>query len=137
VTSGLILNHLLALDDKMKQYFSSLAVNEYDWARNPYAVSPDATTHLPIKKQEQLAELQSDRTLQLKYGELSLPKDIGEGGVLSNSRRSSKYAVILFNHLPVRAGFFDTNKHKYTRKARDFSQLNRKCGCVCRLKARK
>jgi hypothetical protein len=30
VTSGLILNHLLALEDKMKQYFSSLAVDEYD-----------------------------------------------------------------------------------------------------------
>jgi hypothetical protein len=54
----------------MKQYFSSLAVDEYDWVRNPYAVSPDATTHLPMQKQE-LAELQSNRTLQLKYGELS------------------------------------------------------------------
>jgi hypothetical protein len=28
VTSGLILNNLLALQDKMKQYFSSLAVDE-------------------------------------------------------------------------------------------------------------
>jgi hypothetical protein len=73
VTSGLILNHLLALEDKIKQLFSSLAVDEYDWVRNPYAVSPDATTNLPMEKQE-LAELQSDRTLQLKYGELSLPK---------------------------------------------------------------
>jgi hypothetical protein len=72
VTSGLILNHLLALDDKMKQYFPSLAVDEYDWVRNPYAVSPDATTHLPMEKQ--VAELQSDSTLQLKYGEISLLK---------------------------------------------------------------
>jgi hypothetical protein len=71
VTSGLILNHLLALEDKIKQYFYSLAVDKYDWARNPYAVSPDPTAHLPMEKQE-LPELQSDRTLQLKYGELSL-----------------------------------------------------------------
>jgi hypothetical protein len=74
VISGLILNHLLALEDKMKQYFSSLAVDEYDWVRSPYAASPDATTLLPMQKQEQVAELQSDRTLQLKYGELSLLK---------------------------------------------------------------
>jgi hypothetical protein len=74
VTFGLILNHLLTLEDNMKQYFSSFAVNDYDWVRNPYAMSSDATTHLPMEKQEQLAELQSDRTLQLKYGELSLLK---------------------------------------------------------------
>jgi hypothetical protein len=36
-------------------------------------VSPEPTTNLPLEK-EQLAELQSDRTLQLKYGELSLLK---------------------------------------------------------------
>jgi hypothetical protein len=72
VTSGLILNHLLTFEDNIKQYFYSLAVDEYDWVRNPYAVSPDPTAHLPMEKQEQLAELQSDRTLQLKYGELSL-----------------------------------------------------------------
>jgi hypothetical protein len=72
VTSGLILNHLLGLDDKMKQYFSSLAVDEDDWVRNPYDVSPDATTHLPMEKQ--VAELRSDRTPQRKYGELSLLK---------------------------------------------------------------
>jgi hypothetical protein len=36
-------------------------------------VSPDPTTNLPLEK-EQLAELQSDRTLLLKYGELSLLK---------------------------------------------------------------
>jgi hypothetical protein len=51
VTSGLILNHLFALEDKMKQRFSSLAVDEDDWMRNPYVVSPDAMTHLPMKKQ--------------------------------------------------------------------------------------
>lgn len=74
VTSDLISNHLSVLEGNMKQYFPSLTVNEFDWVRNPYAVSPDSTTHLPLEKAEQLAELQEDRTLQLKYGELSLVK---------------------------------------------------------------
>jgi hypothetical protein len=68
VTSELILNHLLVLEDKMVQYFPSITVAEYDWVRNPYAVSPEPITNLPLEKEEQLAELQSDRTLQLKYG---------------------------------------------------------------------
>jgi hypothetical protein len=36
-------------------------------------LSPEPTNNLPLDK-EQPAELQSDRTLQLKYGELSLLK---------------------------------------------------------------
>ena len=74
VTSELILNHLLALEDNMAQYFPSITVAKYDWVRNPYAVSPESTTDLPLEKEEQLAELQSDRTLQLKYDELPLLK---------------------------------------------------------------
>ena len=72
MTSELILNHLLALEDNMAQYFPSITVAKYDWVRNPYAVSPESTTDLPLEKEEQLAELQSDRTLQMKYGELPL-----------------------------------------------------------------
>jgi hypothetical protein len=57
----------------MVQYIPSITVAEYDWVRNPYAVSPEPTTNLPLEKEE-LAEIQSDRTIQLKYGELSLLK---------------------------------------------------------------
>jgi hypothetical protein len=57
----------------MVQYIPSITVAEYDWVRNFYAVSPDPTTNLLLEKEE-LAELQSDRTLQLKHGELSLFK---------------------------------------------------------------
>jgi hypothetical protein len=71
VTSELILNHLLFLEDKIVQYFASITVAEYDWVRNPYTVSPEPITNLPLEKEE-LAELQLDHTLQLKYGELSL-----------------------------------------------------------------
>lgn len=74
ITSELILNHLMALENNMAQYFPSITVDKYDWVRNPYAVSPESTTDLSLEKEEQLAELQTDRTLQLKYGELPLLK---------------------------------------------------------------
>jgi hypothetical protein len=57
MTSELILNHLLVLEDKMVQYFPSITVAEYDWMRNPYAVSPDPTINRPLEKEEQLADL--------------------------------------------------------------------------------
>jgi hypothetical protein len=46
LTSELILNHLLVLEDIMIQYISSITVAEYDWVRNPYAVSPEPSTNL-------------------------------------------------------------------------------------------
>lgn len=64
----------MALENNMAQYFPSITVDKYDWVRNPYAVSPESTTDLSLEKEEQLAELQTDRTLQLKYGELPLLK---------------------------------------------------------------
>jgi hypothetical protein len=72
VTSELILNHLQILEDKMVQYIPSITIAECDWVRNPYAVSLAPTTNLPLEKE--LSELQSDRTLRLKYGEVSLLK---------------------------------------------------------------
>jgi hypothetical protein len=90
MTSELILNHLLFLEDKMVQYFPSITVAEYDWVRNPYAVSPKPTNNLSLEKEE-LAELQSVRTFQLKYGELSLIKFwmSAKEGVSRNSSGSS------------------------------------------------
>ena len=38
ICSSLVLEHLSVLEDKMKQYFPSLNVNECDWVRNPFAV---------------------------------------------------------------------------------------------------
>jgi hypothetical protein len=70
VTSDLIINHLIILKEKMKKYFPSLPINEYDWMRNPFAVTSDV--HLGLVEQEQLLELQSDRSLKLKFNELKL-----------------------------------------------------------------
>jgi hypothetical protein len=47
-------------------------VNEYDWVRNPFAVTTADTKHLSLKEAEELAELQADRTIQLKFRETTL-----------------------------------------------------------------
>jgi hypothetical protein len=65
----LILEHPSVLEDKLQQYFPSLNVNEYNWVRNPFAVTTSDTKHLSLKEAEELEELQADRTIQLKFRE--------------------------------------------------------------------
>jgi hypothetical protein len=60
------------LEDKLQQYFPSLNENEYDWVRNPFAVTTADTKHLSLEEAEELAELQADRTIQLKLRETTL-----------------------------------------------------------------
>jgi len=48
----------------MKTYIPCLPVDEYDWARNPFAVTSDAISRLGLVEQEQLLELRSDRRLK-------------------------------------------------------------------------
>jgi hypothetical protein len=68
----LILKHLSVLEDKLQQYFPSLNVDEYDWVRNPFAVTTADIKHLSLKETEELAELQADRTIQRKFRETIL-----------------------------------------------------------------
>jgi hypothetical protein len=72
ICSSLVLEHASALEDKMKQYFLSLKVNECDWVRNPFAVTTENTKHLPLQEAEELTELQADRTMKLKCREETL-----------------------------------------------------------------
>jgi hypothetical protein len=72
ITAQLVLNHLTALEDSMAQYFPHISVEKYDWVRNPYVTSSEPITYLSLEKEEQLAEIQEDRTLRLKYNELPL-----------------------------------------------------------------
>jgi hypothetical protein len=72
ITSCLILEHLSVLEDKLQQYFPSLNVNEYDWVRDPFAVTAADTTHLSLKEAEELAEFQADQTIQVKFREKTL-----------------------------------------------------------------
>jgi hypothetical protein len=60
------------LEDKMKQYFTSLKVNECDSVRNPFAVTTEDTKHLPLQEAEELTEPQADRTMKLKHREKTL-----------------------------------------------------------------
>jgi hypothetical protein len=46
---------------------------EYNWVRNPFAVTTADTKHLSLKEAEELAELQADGTTQLKFRE-TLPQ---------------------------------------------------------------
>jgi hypothetical protein len=72
ITFCLVLEHPSVLEDKLQQYIPSLNVNEYDWVRNPFAVTTADTKHLSLKEAEDLAELQADRTIQLKFRETTL-----------------------------------------------------------------
>jgi hypothetical protein len=69
ICSSLILEHLSVLEDKMKQYFPSLKVNECNWVRNHFAVTTEHTKHLLLQEAEELTELQADRTMKLKHTE--------------------------------------------------------------------
>jgi hypothetical protein len=68
ITSCLILEHLSVLENVLQQYFPFFNVNEYDWVRNPFAVTTADTKHLSLKE----VELQADRTIQLKFRETTL-----------------------------------------------------------------
>lgn len=63
ITAQLVLNHLTALEDSMAQNFSYILIDKYDQGHNPYATSSESTTDLSNEKEEQLAEIQEDRTL--------------------------------------------------------------------------
>jgi hypothetical protein len=52
ITSDLIKNHLIIKKKKMTKYFPSLVIDEYDWVRNPFAVTSDVISHLELVEQE-------------------------------------------------------------------------------------
>lgn len=72
ITGQLVLNHLTALEDSKEHYFPHISVDKYDWVRIPYATLSESTTDLSLEKEEQLADIQENRTLRLKYNELPL-----------------------------------------------------------------
>ncbi|XP_025200617.1 zinc finger BED domain-containing protein 5-like [Melanaphis sacchari] len=66
---GAIRSHLQALQMSLKYYFPDLNVKQYDWVRNPFTslVQTD-----DCELQQEAVELKNDRTLQLKFKEMSL-----------------------------------------------------------------
>ena len=71
----LITSHLGSLSEKLDKYFPSLSSDTYDWVRNPFTeFSPSTENLLSLHEEEELSELQCDRTLKMKFNEVSLDK---------------------------------------------------------------
>nr|XP_006124427.1 creatine kinase S-type, mitochondrial [Pelodiscus sinensis] len=65
----LITSHLESLTEKLDQYFPSLSSEIYDYVRNPFV---EFSQHLLSLQEQQLTELQCDRTLKIKCSEMPL-----------------------------------------------------------------
>jgi hypothetical protein len=72
--SSLTGNHLEELGNTIKHYFPSLATQAYGWMRNLYSESSAQPENLTLREEEELCELQSDRTLKMRFTDLSLGK---------------------------------------------------------------
>ena len=67
----LILNHSETLLINLDKYFSSISIHQYDWVRSPFVKFEPSEEQFTLTEEE-LASVSSNRTLQLKYSELSL-----------------------------------------------------------------
>ena len=70
----LITSHLGSLSEKLHKYFPSLSSDMYDWVRNPFTEFSPSTENLLSLQEEELSELQCDRTLKTKFNEVLLDK---------------------------------------------------------------
>ncbi|XP_069059658.1 zinc finger BED domain-containing protein 5-like [Pleurodeles waltl] len=63
-------NHLTSLSNSFHKYFPEENNHFNDWVFQPFLA--DGGIHLPIRMQEELIDLQRDRTLQMQFSKLSL-----------------------------------------------------------------
>jgi hypothetical protein len=61
---------LESLTDSLDQYFPSLSSEMYDWVRNPFVGF--SQNSLSLQEEEQLTELECDRSLEMKFDEIPL-----------------------------------------------------------------
>ena len=73
-TSSLIESHLEELYIRIEKYFPSLSTQAYDWIRDLFSESACHPENLTLKEKEELCELQCDRTLKMRFTDLSLDK---------------------------------------------------------------
>ena len=60
--------HLICLENEIKQYFFSISIEEFDWIRNPFLdLSVINYYNFKLCEEEELASLSSDRALKLNY----------------------------------------------------------------------
>jgi hypothetical protein len=69
---NIIENHLEEIRNKIKPYFPSLSTHVYDWVGSPYPDSSAQPENLTLREQDELCELQSYRTLWMRFTDLSL-----------------------------------------------------------------
>ncbi len=72
--SRLILSHLEELRKKIECYFPCISTQGYDWIRNPFCEATTQPENFTLREEEELCELQSDRTLKMAFRDLSLDK---------------------------------------------------------------
>ncbi|KAL4136046.1 hypothetical protein QTP88_007615 [Uroleucon formosanum] len=71
---SLISESIMLLKDKMTKYFPSIKVEDYDWVRNPFSVSVNEVIGLTFAEEDNLISLKNDRTLKLKFKEMTVNK---------------------------------------------------------------
>jgi hypothetical protein len=64
--TDVIKEHLTSLAEYFDKYFTPEEIKAYDWIRNPFQC---AFSELTGRAEEELAELSSDRTLQIKFND--------------------------------------------------------------------
>ncbi|XP_043926792.1 zinc finger BED domain-containing protein 5-like [Protopterus annectens] len=90
VLHDLILEHLALLKQQLQHYFPSLDTSDKDWVRNPFHQHKNLTG-LSLTEKEQLIDVKTDRSLQLKFNSVNLAQflleveaehpDIGEKAI--------------------------------------------------------
>ncbi|XP_050064195.1 protein FAM200A-like [Aphis gossypii] len=66
-----IMEHLTALEESIDKYFLNLDISEYDWINDPFDKNM-CLTEFSLEEEEELAEIRNNRTLLLKYKNVSL-----------------------------------------------------------------
>ena len=66
--------HLQTLKERFERYFPRVAdIEDNDWIRDPFNQESESSNEkLTMKEREESAELRADRTLKLKFSELTL-----------------------------------------------------------------
>ena len=63
-----ISDHLNSLKNNFLKYFlPDVDTSRFNWVQNPFAASGDTVQHLPVKAQEEFADLSTDTQLKLKF----------------------------------------------------------------------
>lgn len=70
----LICEHLDVLEKNIEKYFPNIAVETYDWVRNPFIRYTSNKLQLSLNEEEELTDIRNDGTLNLKHQEGSLQR---------------------------------------------------------------